>query len=74
MASLFAPFYYALLFGARIELLAVVIMSALLIYRHRQNIANLMAGKESRLGSKKKDAAEKEAHKPHHEHKSHKKH
>lgn len=74
VASLFAPFYYALLFGARVELLAVVIMSALLIYRHRQNIANLMAGKESRLGSKKKDAAEKEAHKPHHEHKSHKKH
>ena len=28
--------------------------SALLIYRHRQNIGNLLAGKESRIGSKKK--------------------
>jgi glycerol-3-phosphate acyltransferase PlsY len=54
IASVFAPFYYGLLFGTDIKLLAVVAMSALLIYRHRQNIANLMAGKESRIGSKKK--------------------
>jgi len=76
IASLFAPFYYALLFGARIELLAVVIMSALLIYRHSQNIANLMAGKESRIGSKAKK--EPEAHDEKHAHahgkKAHKKH
>jgi glycerol-3-phosphate acyltransferase PlsY len=25
-----------------------------LIYRHRKNIANLLAGKETRIGSKKK--------------------
>jgi len=31
----------------------VVVMSALLIYRHRSNIANLMSGKESRIGQKK---------------------
>lgn len=54
VASVFAPFYYGLLFGIDIKLLAVVVMSALLIYRHRQNIANLFAGKESRIGSKKK--------------------
>jgi len=54
VASIFAPFYYGLLFGIDIKLLAVAAMSALLIYRHRQNIANLMAGKESRIGSKKK--------------------
>jgi glycerol-3-phosphate acyltransferase PlsY len=54
VASLFAPFYYGLLFGVDALLLAVVAMSALLIYRHRQNIANLIAGKESRIGSKKK--------------------
>lgn len=54
IASLFAPFYYALLFGANLTLLAVAIMSGLLIYRHGQNIANLMSGKESRIGSKKK--------------------
>ncbi|MFZ6799605.1 glycerol-3-phosphate 1-O-acyltransferase PlsY [Undibacterium sp. Di24W] len=54
IASLFAPFYYALLFGADLNLLAIAIMSGLLIYRHGQNIANLMSGKESRIGSKKK--------------------
>ena len=54
IAAIFAPLYYGFLFGPDIKLLAVFIMSGLLVYRHRQNIANLMAGKESRLGSKKK--------------------
>ncbi|HZW21551.1 glycerol-3-phosphate 1-O-acyltransferase PlsY [Noviherbaspirillum sp.] len=54
VASIFAPFYYGLLFGVDAKLAAVAAMSALLIYRHRQNIANLLAGKESRIGSKKK--------------------
>lgn len=54
VAAIFAPFYYGLLFGIDAKLLAVGAMSALLIYRHRQNVANLMAGKESRIGSKKK--------------------
>ncbi|MBC3831753.1 glycerol-3-phosphate 1-O-acyltransferase PlsY [Undibacterium amnicola] len=54
IASLFAPFYYGLLFGPNFTLLAVAVMSALLIYRHASNIANLMSGKESRIGSKKK--------------------
>jgi glycerol-3-phosphate acyltransferase PlsY len=52
MAAVFAPFYYGLLFGLDEQLLAITIMSALLIYRHRQNIANLLAGKESRIGKK----------------------
>ena len=52
VAAVFAPFYYGLLFGADEKLFAVVIMSALLLYRHAGNIANLMAGKESRIGSK----------------------
>lgn len=54
VASVFAPFYYGLLFGTDTILLSVLGMSGLLIYRHRGNIANLMAGKESRIGSKKK--------------------
>ncbi|HJV53920.1 MAG TPA: glycerol-3-phosphate 1-O-acyltransferase PlsY [Noviherbaspirillum sp.] len=54
IASVFAPFYYGLLFGTDVKLLAVLAMSGLLIYRHRQNIANLLAGKESKIGSKKK--------------------
>jgi glycerol-3-phosphate acyltransferase PlsY len=54
VASVFAPFYYGLLFGTDMILLAVLAMSGLLIYRHRFNIGNLLAGKESRIGSKKK--------------------
>jgi acyl phosphate:glycerol-3-phosphate acyltransferase len=33
-------------------------MSCLLIWRHRGNIAKLMAGKESRIGEKKKPEAQ----------------
>jgi len=56
VAAIFAPFYYGLLFGtdAISILLSILVMSGLLIYRHRQNIANLLSGKESRIGSKKK--------------------
>ncbi|WP_226929392.1 glycerol-3-phosphate 1-O-acyltransferase PlsY [Janthinobacterium aquaticum] len=54
VAALFAPFYYGLLFGVDAILLAVIVMSVLLAYRHSQNIANLLAGKESKIGSKKK--------------------
>jgi len=53
VAALFAPFYYALLFGVDAISLAVLIMSALLVWRHRKNIGNLLAGKESRIGKKK---------------------
>ncbi|MFC3106886.1 glycerol-3-phosphate 1-O-acyltransferase PlsY [Undibacterium arcticum] len=54
IAAIFAPFYSGLLFGVDATFFAVLAMSVLLVYRHRQNIANLMAGKEGRLGSKKK--------------------
>ena len=57
VAALFAPFYYGLLFGVEPQLLAVFVMSGLLIFRHSKNIGNLMAGKESRIGSKSKVAA-----------------
>ncbi|RZA26832.1 MAG: glycerol-3-phosphate 1-O-acyltransferase PlsY [Lysobacteraceae bacterium] len=59
IASIFAPFYYGLLFGADEILFAVAAMSGLLLYRHGSNIANLMAGKESKIGSKAKVAAKK---------------
>ncbi len=52
IASVFAPFYYTLLFGPDVKLAAVALMSVLLIYRHRKNIANLLSGKESRIGKK----------------------
>ncbi len=54
VASVFAPFYYGLLFGFGPVWVATFFMSLLLIYRHRSNISNLIAGKESRIGSKKK--------------------
>lgn len=53
-AALGAPLYYSLLFGADVIFLAILTMSALLVYRHRQNIANLVAGRESKIGSRKK--------------------
>ena len=59
IASIFAPFYYGLLFGADEILFAVAAMSALLLWRHSSNIANLMAGKESKIGSKAKGASKK---------------
>ena len=52
ISALFAPFYYGLLFGVEPQLLAVVVMSLLLGFRHSKNISNLLAGKESRIGSK----------------------
>lgn len=57
IAAVFAPFYYGLLFGADEILFAVAVMSALLLFRHSKNISNLMAGKESRIGSKSGAAA-----------------
>jgi len=56
VAAVFAPFYYGLLFGVEPQLFAVFLMSALLAFRHSKNISNLLAGKESRIGSKSKDA------------------
>lgn len=56
VAALFAPFYYGLLFGVDPILLSVLVMSVLLAYRHSQNIANLLSGKESKIGGKKEAA------------------
>jgi glycerol-3-phosphate acyltransferase PlsY len=53
IASIFAPLYYAFLFGITPVLYAIIAMSALLLYRHKANISNLVAGKEGRIGSKK---------------------
>jgi glycerol-3-phosphate acyltransferase PlsY len=58
-AALFAPLYYGMLFGVDPQLIAVAVMSMLLIFRHSSNIANLLAGKESRIGSKRAAAKAK---------------
>jgi glycerol-3-phosphate acyltransferase PlsY len=62
-ASLFAPAYY--LFGDQIawqtsqaELLALMVMSALLLMRHKDNIGRLVSGQESKIGAKKEAPTE----------------
>ena len=59
VAAVFAPFYYW--FGGSFVwtvdpamLAALLIISALLIWRHRANIGKLLRGEESRIGQKKK--------------------
>jgi acyl phosphate:glycerol-3-phosphate acyltransferase len=58
VAATFAPAYYLL--GDRMQwyadprvALALFVMAMLLAWRHRENIARLLQGKESRLGAKK---------------------
>jgi len=53
VAAVFAPLYEVMLFGTDLISLAVVTMSGLLVWRHRGNIANLLAGRESRIGRRK---------------------
>lgn len=58
VAAVFAPAYYLLGHGvgwtaSGAKALAMGAMGLLLIYRHRENIRRLLAGTESRLGSKK---------------------
>lgn len=59
VSAVFAPLYY--LFGDRevwyvdkAMLLVMFAISALLVYRHRENISKLLKGTESKLGSGKK--------------------
>lgn len=51
-ASLAAPLIQSYLQGVNITTAVVVIMSALLIWRHEANIRKLLAGQESKLGQK----------------------
>lgn len=53
IAAALAPVYAYFFFGANLNTLAVLLMALLLIWRHQSNIANLIAGKESRIGQKK---------------------
>ena len=53
VAAAFAPFFTALLIGFDAYFACVLVMSALLVWRHRANIARLLAGTESRIGGNK---------------------
>jgi len=54
VAALFAPFWALFLNTFRFDetIAAVAAMSALLVWRHRANIRNLLAGKEGRIGER----------------------
>jgi glycerol-3-phosphate acyltransferase PlsY len=57
--AMLAPLYYVLgdrglWYVDRSVLLMLVLMGALLIYRHKENISKLLQGKESKLGAKSK--------------------
>ena len=51
-AAVFGPIYFVFLFGFLPMGIALLIVCALLIWRHRSNIHNLIKGSESRIGSK----------------------
>ena len=55
VAALFAPLYHMMFWQMSEVTLAIAIMALLLVWRHSDNIAKLIAGKESRLGGKKAD-------------------
>lgn len=54
VAAVFAPLWWLMLFGTGPVGAAILAMSLLLVWRHRNNLANLMAGKESRIGQGKR--------------------
>ena len=53
VSAVFAPVYFIFLFGVQPMAIAIAIMSALLIWRHKANIQKLLRGEEGRIGSKK---------------------
>ena len=53
VAAVFAAFYQALIWGLSPAVWALLVMAALLVWRHRANIERLLAGTESKLGAKK---------------------
>lgn len=62
LAAVLAPVYYVLFGGSLWDydkpvLLAVIAMSALLLWRHAENISRLLKGQESKIGSKKDKTA-----------------
>jgi glycerol-3-phosphate acyltransferase PlsY len=52
ISALFAPFFCFLLFGMHPVTVAVAAISLLLVWRHKANIRNLLAGTEGRLGNR----------------------
>ncbi len=57
LAAVSAPVFCFMLYGIHPYTLAVGIIAVLLVWRHRTNIRNIVAGTEGRLGAKKALAA-----------------
>lgn len=53
VSAAFAPFFTALVLGFNAYFACVLLMAAVLVWRHRENIARLAAGTESRIGGNK---------------------
>ena len=53
-SAIFGPIYFVFLFGLQPMGIALLVVSLLLIWRHKSNIQNLLNGTESRIGSKSK--------------------
>jgi glycerol-3-phosphate acyltransferase PlsY len=51
VSAAFATVFTALFYGASAQAACVLVMSALLVWRHKENIRRLLAGEESRMGA-----------------------
>jgi acyl phosphate:glycerol-3-phosphate acyltransferase len=76
ISAVFAPTFYLLMDGVQwyaspLVAGALYLMALLLVVRHRANISRLMAGKESRIGAKKAEAAVAAQQPHHHQHHKH---
>lgn len=56
ISAVFAPFFCFLLYGLHVFTYAVGLVSLLLVLRHRDNIRNLLAGNEVRIGKQESAA------------------
>ena len=58
VSALFAPFFTLILYNAHHPYFwSVALIAVLLVWRHKANIQNLLAGRESRLGSRANGAS-----------------
>ncbi len=64
LASVAAPIVHIVGWGPSSATLAILLMSGLLVWRHRANIGKLMAGPESKLGQKSAASPAAKAAKP----------
>ena len=56
VSAVFAAFFSALGWGFNAQFIAIAVIAAFVVYRHRNNISHLMAGTERRIGEGKAKA------------------